>query len=93
MSQQPEDPSTTSDHTPGSPSGMSQADVEVRSDLARFLGTAAFPGTRDELLAVARDNGATEAVLTRLRSAPPGPFENVQELAQAVGIGTEAERS
>ncbi len=72
---------------------MSQADVEVRSDLARFLGTAAFPGTRDELLAVARDNGATEGVLARLRSAPPGPFENVQELAQAVGIGTEAERS
>lgn len=81
------------DDRPAAPPGMSESDVRARSDLARFLGTAAFPGTRDELLAVARDNGATEDVVARLRSAPAGPFENLQELAEAVGIGTEAERS
>lgn len=76
----------------GTPTGMTPEDVQARSDIARFLGTSAFPGTRDELLAKARENQATDAVLGRIGSAPPGPFQNLQELARAIGIGTEEER-
>jgi hypothetical protein len=76
----------------GTPDGMTPDDVQARSDIARFLGTSAFPGTRDELLAKARENQATSAVLGRIGSAPEGPFENMQELARAIGIGTEEHR-
>ena len=76
----------------GTPPGMSPADVQARSDLARFLGTSAFPGTREELLETARENQAPDDVLGRIVSAPNGPFQNVQELARATGIGTEEER-
>ena len=76
----------------GTPDGMTPEDVQERSDIARFLGTSAFPGTRDELLAKARENQAPGSVLSRIGSAPDGPFENMQDLARAVGIGTEEHR-
>lgn len=76
----------------GTPQGMTPDDVQLRSDIARFLGTSAFPGTREELLATARENQAPGEVLARIGSAPDGPFDTMQELARAVGIGTEEER-
>ncbi|MFP5347905.1 MAG: DUF2795 domain-containing protein [Actinomycetes bacterium] len=77
----------------GTPSGMSHADVEERSDIARFLGISAYPGDRESLLQTARQNQAPDAVLDDLSRLPEGQqFENVQDVVRALGIGTEQER-
>ena len=77
----------------GNPEGMTQTDVDERSDIARNLGTSAFPGTRDELVAIAADNEATDHVLSLLRSLPADQtFENVQDVATALGLHVETHR-
>lgn len=78
----------------GTPAGMTQADVDLRTDIARVLGLSAFPGDRDSLAAVARDNGASDLVTDRLSQLPAGQeFENVQAVMRALGVPVEAERS
>jgi hypothetical protein len=58
--------------------------VELRSDLGRFLGPAAFPGTAGDLLATARDNHATVQVVRLLQSAPDRVYRTVEEIWDAV---------
>lgn len=75
---------------PGTPEGMTNEDVERRSEIARFLGKEVWPADRDALVEVARGNGATDAVLADLGRLPVGEqFANVQEVSRALGIGTE----
>lgn len=77
----------------GTPAGMTSDDVETRSDVARYLGNA-YPADRDALVQTARDNQAPDEVLSQLRSLPSGQeFENVQDVARALGLGTETERT
>ncbi len=77
----------------GNPEGMTQTDVDERSDIARSLGTSAFPGTREELVAIAADNEATDHVLSLQRSLPAGEtIENVQDVAKALGLHVETHR-
>ena len=77
----------------GNPEGMTQDDVDERADIARSLGTGAFPGDRDALVAVAEENEATDHVLGLLRSLPAGEtFENVQDVAVALGLHVETHR-
>ena len=77
----------------GNPEGMTQTDVDERIDSARSLGTSACPGTRDELVALAADNEATDHVLSLLRSLPGDQtFENVQDVARALGLHVETHR-
>jgi hypothetical protein len=77
----------------GNPEGMTQTDVDERSDIARALGTSAFPADRDTLVAVAEDNEATEHVLSLLRSLPGDQtFQNVQDVARALGLHVETHR-
>jgi Protein of unknown function (DUF2795) len=77
----------------GNPEGMTQDDVDERTDIARSLGTSAFPGDRDSLVAVAQENEATDHVVGLLRSLPAGEtFENVQEVARALGLHVETHR-
>lgn len=78
----------------GTPSGMDSDDVETRSEIARYLGIDAYPGDRDALLETARGNQATGRVITLLGSLPADQqFENVQDVARALGLGTETERT
>jgi hypothetical protein len=73
----------------GVPDGMTEADVERRSELARYLGRV-WPATSEQVLAVAVDNEAPDAILTALRHLPPGQsFANLQELWEAVSGGPE----
>jgi hypothetical protein len=52
-----------------------------------------WPADRDTLLAKAQENNATDRVLGDLRRLPSGQqFENVQDVARALGIGTEQHR-
>ena|SRR5438270_11107090 len=58
--------------------------VRLRSELARFLGPSAFPGTAHDLLATARDNHATVEVDRALQLAPDRVYRTVEEVFEAV---------
>ena len=80
-------------HEPGTPAGTDQGDIERRSALAEASGKEVWPADRDALVAKARESSASDAVLGRLRRLPDGQqFENVQDVAQALGLGTEQQR-
>lgn len=71
----------------GVPEGMTPEDLERRSELAGYLGRV-WPATAEQLVAVATENSAPEAVLRPLQGLPPGAsFENLQELWIAVAGG------
>ena len=71
----------------GVPDGMTEEDVERRSELASYLGRI-WPATTEQLLSVASDNEAPDAVTGMLRTLPPGhSFENLQSVWAAVSGG------
>ena len=80
-------------HQPGTPSGTDPVDIERRSALAEVLGKEVWPADRDALVAKAEEADAPDAVLGQLRRLPEGrQFENVQDVAEALGLGTEQQR-
>jgi hypothetical protein len=92
--QEYEDADATPDPRAGTPDGMTRADVELRSGIAQFLGTSAFPGDRERLIVVAAENQAPDWVIDRLRTLPPREdFTNVQDVARTLGIGVETHRN
>jgi len=83
----------TDPHQPATAPGTSPGDVERRAALAEALGKEVWPADRDTLVSKAQESNAPDRVLADLRRLPPGQqFENVQDVARAVGIGTEQER-
>jgi len=71
----------------GVPDGMTEQDVERRSELARYLGRI-WPATTTQLLSTVIDNEAPDAIVEQLRALPPGrSFENLQELWGALSGG------
>jgi hypothetical protein len=71
----------------GVPDGMTEDDVERRSELASLLGRI-WPATSEQVLAVAVENDAPDAILTTLRHLSPGQsFENLQELWATISGG------
>jgi hypothetical protein len=80
-------------HQPGTPTGTDQGDIDRRAALAEVLGKEVWPADRDRLLAKAEEATAPDAVLAQLRRLPAGEqFTNVQDVAQALGLGTEQQR-
>ena len=68
----------------GVPDGMTEADVGRRSELAGYLGRL-WPATSEQVLAVAVENDAPDAVLSQLRSLPSGEsYQNLQSVWTAV---------
>ncbi|WP_324277162.1 DUF2795 domain-containing protein [Blastococcus brunescens] len=52
-----------------------------------------WPADRDTLVAKAQEGTAPDAVLAQLRRLPEGrQFENVQDVTEALGLGTEQQR-
>ena len=83
----------TDPHQPGTPSGTDPAGIERRAALAEALGKEVWPADRDTLVAKAVESGAPDGVLGQLRGLPDGQqFANMQEVAHALGLGTEQER-
>jgi hypothetical protein len=83
----------TDPHSPATSPGTTEAGVERRAAIAAALGKEVWPADRDALLATAQENDADDRVLSDLRRlAGDGRFQNVQEVARALGIGTEQER-
>lgn len=75
-------------HQPGSPEGMSAREVDDRSELARSIsGTHAFPADRDALLRRARAASAPDEVISALESLPDRTFENMEDVAEELGLG------
>ena len=71
----------------GVPDGMTEDDVERRSELASLLGRI-WPATSEQVLAVAAENEAPDAILSTLRHLPPGQsFANLQELWATISGG------
>ncbi|MGY1728782.1 DUF2795 domain-containing protein [Geodermatophilus sp. SYSU D01062] len=80
-------------HQEGTPAGTSPADVDRRAAIAETLGKEVWPADRDALVARAEESNAEDRVLADLRRLPAGQtFENVQDVARALGIGTEQQR-
>jgi uncharacterized protein DUF2795 len=83
----------TDPHQEGTPAGIDNADVERRSQIAEALGKEVYPADRDALVAKAQESGARDDVVSSLRRLPAGQtFENVQEVATALGLGAEQQR-
>jgi hypothetical protein len=78
----------------GVPDGMTEDDVELRSEIAICLGKECWPADSEQLLAKAADMNATDRVLDRLRTLPTGhTFANMQEVwAQLSGGHVESHR-
>jgi len=83
----------TEPHEPGTPAGTDPADIERRAALAEALGKEVWPADRDTLVARAEESNAPDGVLAQLRRLPDGQqFGNVQDVAEALGLGTEQQR-
>jgi hypothetical protein len=80
-------------HQPATSPGTDQGDIERRAALAEALGKEVWPADRDTLIGKAQEGHAPDHVLSQLRRLPEGQeFTNVQEVAQALGLGTEQQR-
>jgi hypothetical protein len=80
-------------HEPGTPAGTDPADIERRAAIAEVLGKEVWPADRNALVAKAEEANAPDGVLAQLRRLPEGQqFTNVQEVAEALGLGTEQQR-
>ena len=80
-------------HSPATSPGTTEGDIERRASIAEALGKEVWPADRDTLVAKAQEANASDAVLGQLRRLPEGrQFENVQDVAQALGLGTEQQR-
>jgi len=80
-------------HQPRTAPGTDQADLDRRAALAESLGKEVWPADRDTLVSKAQEQNAPDSVLAQLRRLPAGTeFTNVQEVAQALGLGTEQQR-
>jgi hypothetical protein len=76
------------------PPGMTPADVEVRSELARHLEPSAFPADQGELLSVLRRHQAPDRFLGLVGDLPPDrSYTNVQDVMRTLGFGVEARRT
>lgn len=78
------------DHQPGAPHGMTAADAERRSDIARYLLPRAFPADRDTLLSYLSRETAPDDIADAIGSLPAGRrFRTIGEVVRALGIPTE----
>ena len=77
----------------GVPDGMTEQDVETRSELATYLGRSPWPAVGQRLVEVAEGNEAPDRVIDLLRRLPAGrEYANVQEAWSALQGGTEEHR-
>lgn len=83
----------TDPHQSATAPGTDQASIERRAAIAEVLGKEVWPADRDALVAKARESTAADRVLGDLQRLPAGQtFQNVQEVAEALGLGTEQQR-
>lgn len=83
----------TDPHQPATAPGTSEGGIDRRAAIAETLGKEIWPADRDQLIAKAQETPDADRVVADLRRLPEGQqFGNVQEVAEALGIGTEQQR-
>ena len=83
----------TDPHQSATSPGTDQASIERRAAIAEALGKEVWPADRDALVAKASEGTPDDRVLSDLQRLPAGQtFENVQEVAEALGLATESKR-
>jgi hypothetical protein len=75
---------------PGVPTGLTPAEIDMRSELAQSLRPHDFPATRGELLEAAGGRFAPARVLAVLDDLPDGRYEVLEQVWEALGHGGEA---
>jgi hypothetical protein len=80
-------------HEPATPPGTDPRSIERRAALAENLGKEVWPADRETLVGKAQEANAPEHVIAELMRLPAGrEFTNLQEVAAALGLGTEQQR-
>ncbi|NRQ35028.1 DUF2795 domain-containing protein [Nonomuraea sp. NN258] len=79
-------------HEPGTPEGITQRGVDIRSELAKWLSDAHWPATKDELLQHAENMDAPDEIADMVSSLPDRSYINVAEVAKTLGLGVEKRR-
>ncbi|GAA4593827.1 hypothetical protein GCM10023194_59100 [Planotetraspora phitsanulokensis] len=77
------------EHGPDGGIGITPADVERRGNLAKWLSDARYPADAHDLLTHARAKNAPDAVLRAVRDLPDLRYQNVGQVAEALGLGVE----
>jgi hypothetical protein len=78
----------------GVPKGMTDQDVELRSEVAQALGKEIYPASGAELVAKALQSSASAPVLDLPKRLPAKEsFTNVQDIWTSLGGGVEQHRS
>ncbi|MDQ7904194.1 DUF2795 domain-containing protein [Phytohabitans sp. ZYX-F-186] len=81
------------DRRAGAPQGMTDEEVEQRSELGRYLDLSALPADREALRRTAEKNQAPDEVLDELRRLPADrTFETVSEVWAVLGHANETTR-
>jgi hypothetical protein len=81
------------DRQPGLPEGMTQEDVELRSELATHLPRSVFPADESGLLGHLVDTNAPERLQQLVRQLPSGQvFDHLGDVVEALGLHEERHR-
>jgi Protein of unknown function (DUF2795) len=81
------------DRQPGTPPGMTNEEIQLRSDLAAHLTRATFPADESSLLGHLVDTNAPDRLRDLVRRLPSGRvFRNVGEVFSALGFHEEDHR-
>lgn len=78
--------------TGGLPQGLTEDDVEQRSELASYLGKELWPADRDTLLATVREHDAPDRVIDLVERLPERVYDNVGDAWEALAGGRETHR-
>jgi hypothetical protein len=82
--------SVPADQEPGSRAGIYPAEIDRRSDIARYLPPHRFPADRDALLGCLEGTDAPDEVADAIAALPADrSFATVGDVARALGIPTE----
>jgi Protein of unknown function (DUF2795) len=82
--------SPASDYRGGTPSGMTEQDVGLRSELAQHLGRSLYPADKNTIIETLRRNHAPDRLVELAQRLPAHDrYVNVQAIAEAIGLHTE----
>lgn len=79
---------------PGRPPGMSEEDIDARSEVAKALAPVHFPASTDEILRRFDLAGVPEDLVAAAEALPPdATYDGVADVVHALGIPTENHRT
>jgi|UPI00051BBC0B hypothetical protein len=74
----------------GTPPGITPEGVQLRAEMARFLGRGAFPADRDGVVATLRRNNADDWLIEAAERLPEDrAYDNMQSISRELGFGAE----